>query len=254
MSVTYVGNCEWDLSDYAQLAVDAWGFDVISQEYGGRSDKIDTFAALWSHDRTIAHPTYRWATYDKITFAPSPVISKATVTYKGVIGGTLPDPVIKTGMRRQSVTCEYTATTIGTATGVTATFEYYAPFKRVVWFTYGTLASTQQRVGVSKAFDIGPTYQDMLKDLTVLNARGPQGTLKIVQNPQYSRGGIIGFPTFGTLGGIGSFGIVKSTYTVQAQLIESNYAVEQVGSQILMNSSDLEMRLVEANMGYRIST
>lgn len=138
MSITYV-----DVGDDfveqpgATLTVDPWGMDQITRRFTGKQSMLATEVAKYKRDRDKRDPTYKWLFYTSLVATESAPFAEIAVTYKGTYDGKLPEPVVKSGFRKQSVTLNLAGATSDEAdiTATTANLTYYAPYSTYKYIT-----------------------------------------------------------------------------------------------------------------------
>lgn len=116
----------------AILSVDPWGMDQISRRWMGRMDKADAERAKYKRNRgkrDSEYTTLYCTEYRVIWSAPFATLE---ATFKGLIDGNVPAPVISdSGYRRNTVELGI-AENIGlTVLGGSTTITYNSPFVKV---------------------------------------------------------------------------------------------------------------------------
>ncbi len=129
----YIGDCSFAEVEGRQYAIDPWSLDNVTVFIEGRRDHLATYMATMKRKRNIpldGFPGLFLMNYD-ITDGRS--MAKAAVHYAGVYTNEIPEPVFTPGYRTQSVTLPFILTAGGDASAITSTFEYIAPFTRVMY-------------------------------------------------------------------------------------------------------------------------
>lgn len=123
---------DFELQPGSVLSVDPWGMDQITRKWRGRLDKVLTERNKYKRDRQkrdFEHKDLYCVEYKVIEEIGSAVLE---ATFKGVIDGALPQPVIAdSGYRRNTVELGI-AENIGlTALGSSTTLTYNSPYVKV---------------------------------------------------------------------------------------------------------------------------
>jgi hypothetical protein len=132
-NLTYVGvDDDFVEQEGAVLSVDPWGMDQITRRWSGRLDKCETEYAKFKRERKKRDTVYNTLYYTDLRLIKSAPFASLEVTFKGLIDGNVPAPVISdSGYRRNTVELGI-AENIGlTVLGGSTTITYNAPFVKV---------------------------------------------------------------------------------------------------------------------------
>jgi len=191
MSITYVGDCSFkEMPQSGSIEIDPWGMDKLTRVWSGKNSDLDTFldnigqggievvysqnpvagvTAILDRSRTIADSLYPQMFAVSFSIDIARAFAVVTANYRGVSTGKLPPPVPSFGYRTQSVTLEYGID----GSGITATFQYNAPYST---YTYVTRKQPRKAIYKSKL--------EYLQDsIQIVSRTGAGGVVKYFVGP-----------------------------------------------------------------------
>lgn len=129
MGNIYVGDCSYAEIEGAILGVNPWGMDTLTRFIEGRVDHLSTYLATLKRSRLTEDNIYKGMWLHDYSIEEGRVFAKATLQFAGVYTDAIPEPVFTPGNRVQSVTLPFAF--LDQSSGVSATFDYIAPFTTV---------------------------------------------------------------------------------------------------------------------------
>lgn len=173
MSISYVDiGSAYVEQPGAMLTVDPWGMDQITRRYTGPQDDIATEVERYKRRRDKRDETYTWMFYTALTAIESAPLGEITITYKGTYDGKVPEPVVKSGFRKQAVTLNLAGATSDDTTTTTSNITYYAPYSTYRYVTKSRPVATKFRTKIhltAEALDVVNMSNSHLGDLHVVN-------------------------------------------------------------------------------------
>lgn len=129
MSNVYVGDCSYAETADSVLSIDPWGMDSLTRFIEGRVDQLPQYLSTLKRKRDIQDSEYKGLYLWNYRVTSGRAFAKAEINFAGVFTNEIPEPVFTPGYRAQSVSLPYAFA--DSSSGITATFEYIAPFTQV---------------------------------------------------------------------------------------------------------------------------
>jgi len=190
-NLIYVGDISFsETEDSGQITIDPWGMDSLTRIYMGGKGELETFleqlgqggiqvvysqnpvagvTAILDRSRAIADSVFPQMFAKEIQISIDRSFAKITVPFRGVSNGRLPAPVVKFGLRVQSVSLDYGID----GSGITANFQYEAPYST---YTYVTRKQPRRSLYKSKL--------EYLQDsIQIVSRTGAGGVIKYFVGP-----------------------------------------------------------------------